>query len=120
MSEIPVIRFSGAPDSDTARVLSAVRDALMRHPVAAQAAFGALAAEGRRFSKTKEGAEWLELLGKSELAARLRVIWESLGMTAFAEGSADSLPSFFVDGIIKAAADRGLEELLSRSFDSEL
>ena len=119
MAGIPTIRLGGE-DDDCSRALNALREALMRHPIAIQAAFAALAAEGRTYAKTPEGARAVEMLGGSELVARLRLIWESLGMTAFSEHTDDALPSFFVDGIVRAASAESLEALLSKAFDGEL
>ena len=115
----PVVRLTEENDA-LETVLAAVRGALMRHPLAAQAAFATLAAEGRAYARTPEGNEALQRLARSELVSRLRLIWESLGMTAFSEHGEAALPSFFVDGIVRAASEQGLEALLSKAFDAEL
>jgi hypothetical protein len=86
----------------------------LRYPIAAQAAFAALAAEGRRFAQTDEGAAWKERLASSKLVAELRVIWDSLGMTAFVEKPTEALPTFFVDGLVNAASSDDVESLLSQ------
>jgi hypothetical protein len=114
---LPSARFEADGDPDVARVLEVARDVLMRHPIAVQAAFAALVAEGKRFAATPEGAIWESRLARSELLSRLRVIWESLSMTAFTEHANEALPSFFLDGLVRAAAERGLETLLSSAFD---
>ena len=114
---VPHVRFEAEVDEELGRALEGVRNALLRHPIAAQAAFFALAAEGRRFAQTEEGAQVRERLAHSELFARLRIVWESLSMTAFDERTEAALPSFFLDGVVRAAADAGLESLLSRTFD---
>src|SRR4051812_17811458 len=100
----PVIRFSADADADVLRALDGVQQALLRYPIAAQAAFASLAAEGRRFAKTSEGAVWKDRLADSELVAQLKLIWDSLGMTAFVETPTETLPSFFLDNLVSAAS----------------
>jgi hypothetical protein len=116
---VPAVRFT-SPRDELDRVLGTLRETLMRHPVAVQAGFAALAAEGRAYARTPRGLEAARRLGQSELVSRLRLIWESLGMTAFSERVDEVLPSFFLDGILRAASEHGLEGLLSKTFDEEL
>ena len=112
---VPVVRFTN-PD-DLAVLLERLRDVLLRHPIAAQAAFAALAHEGRRFAETEEGRAWRERLSRSDLLARVRLVWNTLGMHAFVEQPVEVLPSFFLDGAVRAASLDGLEPLLSAIFD---
>jgi hypothetical protein len=114
---IPSIRFS--EQDELSDVLEGLRDVLLRHPIAVQAAFAALVAEGRRFAKTPEGMACKEQLVVSELFDRLRLVWSTLGMNAFVERPTEVLPSFFLDGAVRAAALQGLEPLLSAIFDDE-
>lgn len=116
MKEVPFIRFD-EPDEELARVLEGLRDVLLRHPIAAQAAFAALVAEGRRYATTEEGLAWYERLVESELLDRVRLVWDAAGMTAFVAEPSEALPSVFVEGVVRAAASSGLEPLLSRIFD---
>jgi hypothetical protein len=111
------VRFSPEADEALELVVEGVRDSIMRHPIATQAAFAALVAEGKRFAESERGKLLAEQLARSELVARLRVVWESLSMTAFVEQPDVPLPSFFLDGVVRAAAEQGLESLLSRAFD---
>jgi hypothetical protein len=111
MSETP-----SAPPS-LVHALRQLRDVLVRHPIAVQAAFAALAAEGRRFAETPEGSVWRERLRDSELLDRVEVLWRSLGMNAFVERQTEILPSFFLESAMRAAARLGLEPLLSTVFD---
>lgn len=108
---------TAAPEKPLAELLLALSDVLLRHPIAVQAAFAALAAEGRRFAETPEGARCKEDLAASELFDRVRLIWRSLGMHAFVEQPTEILPSFFLDGAIRAAFLDKLEPLLSSIFD---
>jgi hypothetical protein len=105
------------PDEPLSELLLALSDVLLRHPIAVQAAFAALAAEGRRFAETPEGARCKEDLAASEVFDRVRLIWRSLGMHAFVERPTETLPSFFLDGAVRAAVLDRLEPLLSSIFD---
>jgi hypothetical protein len=98
------------------RVLGRLRDAVLRHPAATQAAFSALVAEGRRFARTEDGAALADALAGSELLARGRMIWEVLTMSAFVEGE-DGLPSVIIDELARAASNGSLESVLSRVFE---
>jgi hypothetical protein len=106
-----------ASEKALSELLLALSDVLLRHPIAVQSAFAALAAEGRRFAETAEGARCKEDLASSELFDRVRLVWRSLGMHAFVERPTEILPSFFLDGAIRAAVLDKLEPLLSSIFD---
>ncbi len=112
---VPIVTFSN-PD-DLSKLLEGMRDVLMHHPIAAQAAFSALVREGRRFSQTPEGKAHMERLAASELLPRLRLVWDTLGMHAFVEEPDEAIPSFFLDGAVQAATLAGLEPLLSSVFE---
>jgi hypothetical protein len=116
MNDIPIIRFDET-DDELGRVLAALRGVLLRHPIAAQAAFAALVTEGRRYAVTEEGAAWYERIAESVLLDRVRLIWDAAGMTAFVPEGSETLPSVFVEGVARGAAAVGLEPLLSRIFD---
>ena len=112
---VPVARFE--PEDDLLRTLRALSDVLLRYPIAVQAAFSALAAEGRRFAATPEGQALKTDLAASELFDRVRLLWGSLGMHAFVERPIEVLPSFFLDGAMRAAAVEKLEPILSALLD---
>jgi hypothetical protein len=116
MTDAPFVRFSNEED-EIAEVLSRVQRVIEEHPVAVQAAFSALVREGRRFAATEDGAEWTRRLSHSELVSRLRILWESLSVTAFTDDPSATLPTFFLDGIVRAASDAGLESRLSKVFE---
>ena len=91
---ITVPAANGGPDKRLSELLLALSDVLLRHPIAVQAAFASLAAEGRRFAETPEGGRCKEDLAASELFDRVRLVWRSLGMHAFVEQPTEILPSF--------------------------
>lgn len=86
--------------------LAALRRALLRHPVAAQALFAALVAEGRAFAVTPEGADLRRRLERSDLVLRSRAVWEVVTGGAFVEDPDIVMPSTIVEAIAKAAMER--------------
>jgi len=110
-----VVRDRDAPVRD---VLREAQYALLKHPVAAQAAFASLVAEGRRFAATPEGRGWAERLASSELMREGRTVWEVATLQILEEEPANLLPSTYVDALVKATSSPELESLLARLFDS--
>jgi hypothetical protein len=104
------------PEAGVLRVLREAQYVLLKHPVAAQAAFSALVAEGRRFAATPEGREWSERLAGSELMRQGRMVWEVATLKILEESSPHVLPSAYVEALVKASGSRELESLLSRLF----
>jgi hypothetical protein len=98
-------------------MLEVVRAAAFRHPIAVQAAFSALIAEGRRFAETPEGAGLLEELLHSPTVSRLRVAWEVLTMSAFVESAEGAIPSVFVETFLQKLRVTALEPLLARLLE---
>jgi len=108
---------AAAPEQD--EVLDALRfvqQLVWTHPVAMQRAFGALVSEGRAFAQTEEGAALKAALERSQLAARARLIWDTLSLGAFTEREPGVLPSVFIDAMARAVRTAGLEALLSRVY----
>lgn len=106
----------GDPEQDLVRILREAQYLLLAHPVAAQAAFSAFVAEGRRFAETSAGRAWSERLAGSELMQKGRVAWEVVTMKLLEESPPDVLPQAYVQALAKAAASPELEPLLSRLF----
>jgi hypothetical protein len=115
-SSIPTLVFDER-DDELSSILNAARRAIQAHPIAAQAIFAALAAEGRRFAETPEGREWKERLAGSDLLERARLVWDTVSLTAITEDASEPLPSAYLEGVLRAAAVDALEPLLSRLFD---
>ncbi|HTQ06921.1 MAG TPA: hypothetical protein VMI54_23850 [Polyangiaceae bacterium] len=111
----PVLVFSSEND-ELADVLRAAQRAIMAHPIAAQALFSALVAEGRHFGATAEGAAWRERLAASEWFERAQIVWETVSHTSLDENGRDVLPSNYIDAIVKAATIEKLEPFLSHLF----
>lgn len=102
------------PDGDPVAVLRRLQQVILAHPVAAQAAFGALVAEGRRFARTGTGAEWQRRLTRSPLLRRARAPWDAATLWMLEEGTPNVLPSAYVDALCSVAQSKDLEELVDR------
>jgi hypothetical protein len=104
------------PEADE-KFLEELQVLIFKYPIAIQAAFSALVAEGRRFAETLEGRERLERLAAAKSLGRGRMLWEVLSMSAFTERHTGPLPSLFVDKLVRALQSSRLESLLSRVFE---
>ena len=102
------------PEDELFRLLRAGHLLLLKHPVAAQAAFRALVAEGRRFAATPEGQRWKTRLAGSELVRRGHVLWEGSALDMLEERSDSMLPSTLIDAIAGAIGSEDLSALLGR------
>jgi hypothetical protein len=115
--EDPADGLQSDGEVELARLLESIRGAVFRHPIATQAAFAALVAEGRRFSTTPEGAALLQALLRSSTISRLRVAWEVLTMSAFVESPEGAVPSVFIDTLVRRLKVTALEPLLARLLE---
>lgn len=101
--------------------LRRVQQAILTHPVAAQALFRGFVEEGRSFARTPEGARWLARLDGSELMTRSRVLWDAMTVRALEDNADTVLPTAVLEAFVKAAADAGMERLAELLFlDSPL
>lgn len=116
MSEHPRLVFGDDPDDLTA-LLGQLQSIVVRYPIAAQAAFRALVAEGRAFAETTEGRELARSLADSQLVRRGRIAWDVVTARAFDDDPEVIVPTVFLDALARTAAVDGLEPLLSRLFE---
>lgn len=111
-------RASRAPsDAEVLATLRALERVIFKYPLAIQAAFSALTAEGRRFARTPEGELWLRRLSEAHSMGRARMVWEVLSLSAFTEKHEQPLPGVFVENLVRVLRTRHLEPLLSRVFE---
>lgn len=106
----------GAVD-DGDRLIAAMRRAhrlLLEHPVAAKAAYAALAAEGRAYAETPAGAALREHLRHSRRVRRASLLWRALAMGMLDETDPGALPSTYLDNLLRAVDRADLEQLLGR------
>lgn len=104
------------PDDANARRLRELQLAILKHPVAAQAAFAALVAEGRRFAQTEEGAELKRRLTRSALLDRVRLAFETSTLWVLDADAPETLPSAYLDALFQVASGPELEIVLDRLF----
>lgn len=112
---LPTLDIGG--DGDPAlRVLRTLQKVLLQHPVAAQTAFNALVAEGRRFAETPEGREWHSRLVGSSLVQRARLVFDLSTLSMLEDEPPELLPSSYVDVIFMLASSPSGDEILNRLF----
>ena len=117
----PHERFAGLPrvvlgpgDDDLAEMLHEAQLLLLRYPAAAQAAFKALVAEGRRFAETPQGRRWRSRLAGSELVRRGRILWEGSALDMLEESGNTVLPSSLLDAVLSALTGGNLDAILAQ------
>lgn len=111
--------LANEPEDELSRLLYELRWLVLQHPVAAQAAYRALVAEGRAYAETEEGRRWRERLAGSELVRRGKSVWE-LGTLGMLDAESDRvLPSQLVEAFARAASRRDLEDALARRLEPD-
>lgn len=98
-----VDRLAPPPHGDgLEQELARLRAAVLKHPVAAQALYGALLAEGRRYAETADGALLAERLRHSPALARA---WEGLeAATGRALDEDGAVPTRWLDLVLAELA----------------
>jgi hypothetical protein len=112
---IPTIELHDFDDA-TLRVLKALQTALLKHPIACQAAFGALVAEGVKFAATPEGQEWKAKLESSTLVHQLRYVFDLTTFSLLERDPPDILPSAYIDTLFMLSGAERSDHLLDRLF----
>lgn len=115
-TETPITR----DEDEIGLVLHRLQLAILRHPVAAQALFRALVAEGRAFARTAAGQRWAAVLADSPLVRRGRMVWDVATLRTLDDDPETLVPSAIVDAFVKVTAVDALEPLLSRLFEGSL
>jgi hypothetical protein len=105
-----IIPEDGDGDDELAGVITSMQRGLLKHPVAAQAAYRALVAEGRRFEATEEGRQWRARLEASPELSRLRSLWEAGTFNVLQADEEAPLPGALIDLIAQLASRADLEE----------
>ena len=94
---------------DEEEVLKLMQEAqrlLFTHPIAAQKAFAALIAEGRKFATTKSGQAWVAALQSSELLRKGRRMWSAMTFDVLEEQPTGALPSAYLELLLSLARTR--------------
>ena len=110
---------SAPVDEEVARLLTRLQRLLVKYPVAAQAAFSALVAEGRAFARTEEGAKYDAKLRTSRALSRSWLILERVSSRMLVDRDRVVLPSTYIDAIFQGAELQNLSPLFARLFGSE-
>jgi hypothetical protein len=103
---------------DAGAIVDLLRDlqrAILAHPEAARALFGALVREGRMFAQTADGKRWQEKVAGSALLERALLVWQSATLWMLEEQDG-ATPSSLVDAIASAAASPDRDLLLDKLF----
>lgn len=111
--------FEIGEHAEVLALLRCLQGAVLEHPVAAQAAFAALVAEGKAFSRTPEGREWARRLASSRLVEKGRAIWEVATLNVLEEDPSTVVPTRILDAFVKLTHERTLETLLARLYADE-
>jgi hypothetical protein len=89
--------------------LRALQSAIEQHPEAASALLSALAAEGRSFSQTQQGAAVRQRLARSRAVQRLEPVMQALHLDQ------EAVPAgVFVDAVMRAAHSPDRESITRR------
>jgi len=114
---IPTIELRSF-DESTLRTLRSLQRALFKHPIAFQAAFSCLIAEGKLFEKTPEGQKLKTKLESSSLVQQLRYVFDLTTGSLLESEPSDILPSAYLDTLFMLAASNRSDGLLDRLFRS--
>jgi hypothetical protein len=101
---------------DVPQLLLQLQGAVMKHPLAAQALFSALIAEGRAFERTAEGQVLRERLKGSDLLHRARLALDLPGLSLLTRAPEGALPSGYVDALFMMAGARQPGEIMDALF----
>ncbi len=99
-------------------LVDALQGLLAKHPLAGQALFRALCAEGRHYAATDEGAALRARLAASPLVQRARVAWNAstLGLLVDAPRQG-ALPAALVETFARLITAPDLESQLARALE---
>lgn len=100
---LPTLSPARASDGLASLMAVASRFAL-QHPLAAQALFTALVAEGRRVAATPDGQRLRAALADSELVRRGRVLWERSPLALLEDAPDVVLPAGVRDALTRLLA----------------
>ena len=103
------------PEPMEVALLRRLQVMLLKHPVAAQAIFTALVAEGRRFAATPDGAAWQARLAQSSLLQRARLVFDLTTLGLLEERPEGDLPSSYLDALFMASGGE-VDGLLNELF----
>jgi hypothetical protein len=104
------------PTSLEVDLLHQLQRVLLLHPVACQAAFTALVAEGRRFASTEDGRAWRDRLVGSALLREVRLAFDLSTLGLLEEEAGAALPSNYLDALFMIASGGDTDGVLNQAF----
>jgi hypothetical protein len=108
--DIPTIRLPAVEAH--VQMIRRLQAIVLKHPLAANAVFAALIAEGLAFARTPEGKLWRDKLAGSELLHRARLLLDFPGLSILERDEEQTLPSGYLDAIFMFASGRALLDSL--------
>lgn len=118
-SQAPRLTLHEASSDPLPSLLRAISRLLVQHPVAVQAAFSALVAEGRRFAQTPDGQRWRAALANSELVRRGRALWEGSALNLLEDTPETVIPSAVLDAFVLALSRPDLHTRIPQLLHNE-
>jgi hypothetical protein len=109
--------LAGEETDELSVLLRELRWTIIKHPIAARAAFRALVAEGRAYAQTPEGEQWRARLADSALIRRGRSVWELATCNMLDEDASRALPTQLIDAFCHAATISDLEPQLAKRLE---
>lgn len=100
-------------------LLEQARVFLLRHPIASQAIFTGLVAEGRRYAASERGAAWAAALASAPAMTHAREVWEATSLNLLTADPDARLPSTWVEALLRAVELPELDRLLARLHAGE-
>lgn len=105
-------------DDVALQVFGLVQQAIIKHPIAAQAAFNALVTEGQHFAETHEGKRWKKRLMKSDAINRAQQYFELSTLMLLEKNPPGVLPSAYIDTLMMLASGEASEDMQDRLFST--
>jgi hypothetical protein len=100
-------------EAEVVATLHTLQRSIMKHPMAAQALFAALIAEGREYAATPEGARLRDRLARSRTIHRARIAWDVATMNVLGDHEPGLMPSALVEALARAGSLADLEQRLA-------
>jgi hypothetical protein len=104
--------------ADLEQALAALQRIVVKHPIAAQALYGALIREGRAYAETEEGRLLREELLRSETVTRIRSVWEIVTFGALKDAASGGIPSALLEALARSAVESCFESRVFRALES--
>ena len=115
LADVPELSVSD-PEESVLALLGELQRAVLVHPEAAAALFGALTREGRAFARTSEGRRLKQVILRSALLDRAQLVWHAAVRWIPEEGEHGATPSALVDAVAAAASSPERDPLLEKLF----